>query len=63
MPALGSTWKTMQRWVYVAALGTLMHWIFVHNSFGPALVHFVPLAGLETYRVWRNQNWGGNRTA
>ena len=52
---LGPAWKSLQRWVYVAALATLVHWIFVHNNLGPALVHFVPLAGLEVYRIWRNQ--------
>ncbi|MFK7992668.1 MAG: sulfite oxidase heme-binding subunit YedZ [Granulosicoccus sp.] len=49
--ALGSRWKTLQRWVYLAAVLTLIHWIFVHNNLGPALVHFVPLALLEIYRV------------
>jgi sulfoxide reductase heme-binding subunit YedZ len=28
-----------------------VHWIFVENNLGPALVHFVPLAALEAYRV------------
>lgn len=49
---LGKRWKTLQRWVYPAAVLTLMHWIFVHNNIGPALVHFVPLALLEAYRVY-----------
>lgn len=44
-------WKQLQRWVYPAAVLTLMHWIFVHNNIGPALVHFVPLAALEIYRL------------
>lgn len=48
---LAATWKTVQRWVYPAAVLTLIHWIFVHNNLGPALVHFVPLALLETYRI------------
>ena len=48
-----SWWKPLQRWVYPAALLTLLHWMFVHNEFGPALVHFVPLALLELYRVWK----------
>ena len=52
---LGRNWKTLQRWVYVAAVATLVHWIFVHNNVGPALVHFLPLAALEIYRIWRNQ--------
>ena len=52
--AMGPGWKMLQRWVYVAAVATALHWIFVHNELGPALVHFVPLAGLEMYRIWRN---------
>lgn len=51
---MGKAWKPLQRWVYVAAIGTLLHWIFVHNNTGPALVHFLPLAGLELYRIWKN---------
>ena len=46
------SWKTLQRWVYPAAVLTLIHWIFVHNNLGPALVHFIPLAALEAYRVF-----------
>lgn len=52
---MGPAWKSLQFWVYIAAVATLLHWIFVHNHIGPALIHFVPLAGLETYRIWRNQ--------
>jgi len=48
-------WKTLQRWVYPAAVLTLLHWIFVHNNFGPALVHFIPLAALETFRIWSHR--------
>lgn len=51
---LGRQWKPLQRTVYVAAVATLLHWIFVHNDFVPALVHFVPLAALEAYRIWHN---------
>ena len=51
---MGPAWKRLQRWVYPAAVLTLAHWIFVHNNLGPALVHFLPLAGLETYRIYRN---------
>ena len=50
--ALGPRWKTLQRFVYPAAVATLLHWIFVHNEPESALVHFVPLAALEAYRVW-----------
>ena len=50
---MGAKWKVLQRFVYLAAVGTLLHWLFVHNDFGPALVHFIPLAGLEAYRIRR----------
>lgn len=49
---LRTGWKKLQRWVYPAAVLTLLHWIFVHNNIGPALVHFVPLAALELYRIY-----------
>nr|CAA6830544.1 MAG: Protein-methionine-sulfoxide reductase heme-binding subunit MsrQ [uncultured Thiotrichaceae bacterium] len=52
--AMKSVWKKLQRWVYPAAVLTLLHWMFVHNDVGPALVHFVPLAALELYRVYHN---------
>lgn len=50
---LGRNWKRLQQTVYIAAIATLLHWIFVHNNVGPALVHFIPLAALELYRVWK----------
>ena len=50
---LGRRWKQLQRLVYAAAVATLLHWMFVHNEFGPALVHFIPLALLENYRIRR----------
>lgn len=50
---LSTKWKKLQRLVYLAAVLTLIHWIFVHNNLGPALVHFVPLTALELYRIWR----------
>ena len=50
---LGRRWKTLQRWVYGAAVLTLCHWAALHDWGGvvPALVHFGPLAVLEAYRV------------
>ena len=48
---LGRAWKHLHRAAYAAALFTLIHWIFVHNNLGPALVHFIPLAALELYRI------------
>ena len=50
---LGPRWKRLQQFVYLAAVATLLHWIFVELHVGPALVHFLPLAALEGYRVWK----------
>ena len=52
--ALGTRWKALQRFIYAAAILTLIHWAALHNwgGIGPALVHFVPLGALEAYRVW-----------
>ena len=52
------TWKILQRTVYGAAVATLAHWVFLEYHFGPALVHFVPLALLEGYRIWKNISSG-----
>lgn len=51
---LGPRWKTLQRFVYAAAVLTLVHWAALHDWGGvaPALVHFLPLGALETYRLW-----------
>ena len=40
---LRAGWKRLQRLVYPAALLTLLHWIWVHNSYAGALAHFLPL--------------------
>ena len=55
-------WKQLQRFVYPAAVFTLVHWIFVHNNIGPAMVHFLPLAILEVYRI-RKTTAGQRQTA
>jgi len=51
---LGTAWKPLQRWVYGAAVLTLLHWASLHDwrSPGAALVHFAPLAALTLYRLW-----------
>ncbi len=51
--ALGPRWKALQRWVYVAAVLTLAHWLLVSHGVGGALVHATPLVLLEGYRIWR----------
>ena len=52
MRALKAGWKRLQRLVYPAALLVLIHWIFIHNEAGAALVHFVPLIALVTARFF-----------
>lgn len=53
--ALREKWKPLQRLVYVAAVMTLLHWMFIENHFSGAMAHFIPLALLEAYRVWHQQ--------
>lgn len=55
---MGSRWKSLHRLAYVAAALTLLHWIYVHNNVVPALVHFLPIAALESYRIFRNLRRG-----
>lgn len=52
---MGAGWKRLQQLVYIAAIATLIHWIFIHNEFGGALAHFIPLGLLETYRLIANR--------
>jgi sulfoxide reductase heme-binding subunit YedZ len=56
MKELGRDWKTVQRFVYLAAVLTLLHWVYVdvgHQEWGPALLHFSPVIVLSVYRVYR----------
>jgi methionine sulfoxide reductase heme-binding subunit len=48
---LGDVWRPLHRWIYLAAILTLVHWMFIQNNLGPALVNFLPLVALESYRV------------
>jgi methionine sulfoxide reductase heme-binding subunit len=54
MRALKSGWKKLQRLVYPTAILVLVHWIFVHNNIGPALIHFIPLIMLIALRAFRS---------
>lgn len=46
MRMLRRAWKSVQRLAYPAALLTLLHWWWVHDGEGAALVHFAPLITL-----------------
>jgi len=53
--SMGPNWKKLQRWVYLAAVMTLLHWALVntrHHHWGPALFHFAPVILLSIYRIW-----------
>lgn len=58
MRRLGASWPRLHRIVYAAAILTLLHWVFVHNNLGAALAHFVPLALLEGWRLFRRARSG-----
>ena len=52
MRMLKKGWKRLQRLVYPAGILVLVHWIFIHNNLGPALVHFIPLMALVAARYF-----------
>ncbi len=52
---LRRAWKKLHRWVYLAALLSFTHWIFIAFDFIPGLIHFLVLFFLETYRVWKRR--------
>jgi methionine sulfoxide reductase heme-binding subunit len=51
---LRSSWKSVQRLAYPAAVLVLVHWAALRNwgSWPPAAVHFGPLIALSLYRLW-----------
>ena len=51
MRRMGTAWKRLQRWVYLAAVLTFAHWVFIEYHWKPALVHFVPVLLLQIVRI------------
>ncbi len=51
--AMGTAWKKLQRWVYPAAVLSAVHWFMIDREIDSVLLHFVPLAILETLRIWK----------
>ena len=49
---LKAGWKLLQRLVYPVAVLVLVHWLFIHNNLGPALIHFIPLVALVAARYF-----------
>ena len=52
MRRMGPLWKRVQRWSYVAAVVTLLHWVTLHRGdlILNAVLSFAPLALLVWYR-------------
>lgn len=51
---LSTAWKKIQRLIYAAAVLVFLHWLWIKLDNVPAYAHFVPLAALETFRLWYN---------
>ncbi|MFW2348966.1 ferric reductase-like transmembrane domain-containing protein [Qipengyuania sp.] len=63
MRRLRRRWKLLQRLVYPAFLLALAHWLLLDWSWGPALVHLVPLLGAWTLRWVLSRNLSPSRSA
>jgi methionine sulfoxide reductase heme-binding subunit len=50
---LKRAWKSLHRWVYVAAILGYLHWVLLAFEPAGATVHFGLLALLEGYRIWK----------
>jgi sulfoxide reductase heme-binding subunit YedZ len=53
---MGGNWKKLQRWVYLAAFLTFLHWALAstrHAHWVPATVQFSPVIILSLYRLWK----------
>ena len=59
---LKAGWKRVQRLAYPAAVLTLVHWALVHDGLVAALIHFLPLALLQAWRVVRTLNRSSKRS-
>jgi methionine sulfoxide reductase heme-binding subunit len=51
MRLLRRNWKRVQQLVYLVGLATIAHWVILSYGPGPALVHFLPLIGLNLARL------------
>lgn len=53
---LGPRWKQLQRWVYPAAVLTLIHWWLTAQFKIDVVIYCTPLILLEVWRVYRNRS-------
>ena len=54
--SLGRRWKTLQRWVYGAAILTLVHWLMTSQDYTRIAIYTVPLIALSAWRLLRYRN-------
>jgi sulfoxide reductase heme-binding subunit YedZ len=52
--AMGRWWKALQRLAYVSAAAAALHWMWIRLDDTAMWLHVIPLAVLETYRLWHN---------
>ncbi len=50
---LGPRWKSLQRWVYAAAILTLLHWVLTSDNLTEVAIYTLPLIALSIWRVLR----------
>jgi len=51
---LGTAWKPVQQLIYVTAIASYLHWLWIKLDHWPAYLHFAPLVLLEAFRLWYN---------
>jgi len=52
---MGTMWKALQRWVYPAAILTLIHWALTTHDRRAMVVYTMPLILLTIWRIFRTK--------
>jgi methionine sulfoxide reductase heme-binding subunit len=50
---MGPRWKALQRWIYAAAVLTLIHWVMTADHLLPVAIYTAPLIALSVWRMLR----------
>lgn len=53
---MGTSWKTLQRWAYPAAVLAYIHWLMTTAEVVQAVLYAAPLIALTVWRVLRRVN-------
>lgn len=56
---MGPRWKQVQRWVYAAAILTLIHWAMVTEYAPRVAVYVIPILLLSAWRLMRSHTRAG----